>query len=82
MPIAPGTQITIRAAARRYDLHHGTLARWVRRGLVTVLQPSPGQGLSIQLDENSVAAISARYQENPGQGKRTIDTTPNSVNVE
>ncbi len=79
MKVRPGTPIILREAARRYDLQHGTLARWARQGLVIVLSPSKGRGYTCVLDESSVKAIAQVYHQNPGRGKRTAKL--NAVNA-
>lgn len=71
MKVRPGTPITLREAARRYDLQHGTLGRWARRGLVVVLSQSSGRGFACVLDEASVESIARVYHLDPGRGKRT-----------
>ena len=80
MKVRPGTPITLRAAARRYDLQHGTLGRWARQGLVVVLSPSKGLGYTCVLDEASVESIAMSYHRDPGRGKRTALLNANDAN--
>lgn len=63
--------ISLRAAALKYGVKAMTLSGWVKRGRVKLLFRPAGPGHPMLLDEDSVAAMSARYLLHPGPGRRT-----------
>ena len=52
-----GTPISQRQAAAKYGVSPGAIRAWVRKGWVTVLQPSSGNGHKKLVDEYDVAQI-------------------------
>lgn len=69
----PGTSIGIMAASKKYGIPHGTIWRWVDRGMIPVLRQGTGSGpgTATEIDEREMARIAESYRENPGKGKRT-----------
>lgn len=67
----PEGGISLRAAERKYGIAHETLARWVRKGLIPVLLRTPNW---LYVDEAKLAEVVQRYKQNPGQGKKTINS--------
>ena len=65
----PENGITIRAAGRKYDMNHRTIARWVDNGIIPVLLVTRNEKY---IDEKILAEVVKRYKEDPGRGKRTI----------
>lgn len=69
----PEASIGIMAASRKYGIPHGTIWRWVNRGLIPVIRAGEGSGpgSATEIDERSLASIVESYRKDPGQGKRS-----------
>jgi predicted site-specific integrase-resolvase len=72
-----GIPIHIGAASRKYGIPHGTISRWVQRG---VLKQIGKQKNRVLLDEQEVAYCAAVYQANQGQGRWLFDDAGNPYN--
>lgn len=68
-PSPPEGSISILAASRKYDIPHGTISRWVKKGLIPILLETRNW---LYVDEVKLAEVIQRYKQNPGQGKKTI----------
>ncbi|HUU64451.1 MAG TPA: hypothetical protein VMX96_11150 [Dehalococcoidia bacterium] len=64
--------VTVREASALFDIPFSTIARWVKRGYITILKESPGRGLPMYLDKLSVESIVDIYRRDPGRGKSTV----------
>ena len=66
-----GNRLGIAEAARKYGLHHQTLSRWVRRGIIRSLGRS---GNRVLVDEADVAYAATIYRLKEGRkGMRIFD---------
>ena len=63
--------ITLRAAARKYEVSPGTLSRWAKRDAVRVVRAG-SRGVPTVLDEASVLAAVDAYRAAPGKGAHTL----------
>jgi len=68
-PAPPEGGISIRAAARKYDLQSATLSDWRRDGILETLLETKNE---VYISEKSVAKAAGLYKQDPGRGKRTI----------
>jgi hypothetical protein len=68
-PPPPKGGISIRAAGRKYNVDFRLVSTWVKRGLISVLLETPNNKF---VEEKKVAELAAKYNTNPGRGKRTI----------
>lgn len=68
-PAPPEGGISLSEAERRYGIPNPTISRWVRKGYIPVLLRTNKE---LYIDETVIAKLAKAYQENPGQGKRTI----------
>jgi hypothetical protein len=66
-----GVEISIRDAARKYDVHHPTVSRWVTRGVIKVLRRDKNR---IMVDEADVAYAASVAHSRPGRGKWLFDS--------
>ncbi len=62
-----GKKIHVAAAARKYDVPHPTISRWVKKGFIPILGKDGPQKLL--LDESYVAYCVHVYCQAPGAGK-------------
>lgn len=71
--VAKGGSIGIMDASRKYQIPHGTIWRWVARGLIPVVERGKGNGpgTATLIDEVTLARVAAAYKAAPGRGKRT-----------
>ena len=59
-PPAPEGGISLRAAARKYGVHHTTILKWVKKGILPVLKRTPNW---LYVDEATIRKI----KENGGR---------------
>jgi len=65
-----GTPISISAAARKYNLQHPTISRWVKRGYIQRIGMDKNRVL---IDEAQIAYCAEVYHSRPGQGHWLFD---------
>lgn len=53
-PPAPPGGISLRAAARKYNLHHTTLIKWIKKGKLPVLLRTPNW---LYVDEETISKL-------------------------
>lgn len=71
-PPPPVGSIALRVAERKYGIPSSTLCRWVKRGLIPIIDRTKNW---LYVDETHLVRIVALYNTNPGQGKRTLQLT-------
>ena len=74
-PPPPEGGISISEACREYDLNLSTLSRWVKDGLIPVVER---RSKWIYLKKSAVAEFAAKYHQSPGRGKRAHLKAPAS----
>jgi len=76
-----GEKIWTSEAARKYDIHHQTLSRWVRAGYIEKLD---SDGYKTYLNKQDVAYCASVYEDRKGPGKRVFnkDGTPYQTKAE
>lgn len=62
-----GTKIMVSDVAEKYGVSHVNVLRWIKRGLIPVLQRGPGR--SVFVDEAHAAYCAEVYRANKGQGR-------------
>lgn len=70
-PPAPEGGISLSAASRKYKIPHPTISRWVKRGLIPVLLRTSKE---LYIKDSVIREIAEQYKQNPGQGKKTIQS--------
>ena len=68
-PDPPEGGITYMEAERRYGINHGTLARWVKKGYISIILETNRE---IYLDKIQLENLIGYYKENQGQGRFTL----------
>lgn len=68
-----GRKLGIAEAARKYSIPHPTISRWVRRGLIAVLDRD---GQKVLINEQDIAYCAYIYHNNGGgvQGRRLFSS--------
>lgn len=66
---APEGGISIREAARKYDIDHSTISRWVSRGYIPVLLREKNW---VYINEKILVEYINKYKQDAGKGKKTI----------
>lgn len=67
--------ISLRAAARKYDIPPMTLSGYAKNGYVLVIDRPEKKGLPIVLDEGTVASVAVLYHTDAGRGRNPLKTT-------
>ena len=71
---APEGSISIREAARKYDVDFRTISRWVSKGYIpTVLRTNNW----VYIEEKALKELVVKYKQEPGRGKKTIKRIDN-----
>ena len=66
---APEGSISIREAARKYNIVHSTISRWVSRGYIPVLLRDKNW---VYVNECVLVEYINKYKQNSGKGKKTV----------
>ena len=61
--VLPGTAISIRAAAIKYEFPQVTVWRWAKNNWIRTIAASPAPGSKCIIDEHDVAVISSIYRK-------------------
>lgn len=67
-----GTKIMVSDVASKYGVSHVNVLRWIKRGLIPVLQRGPGRAVFV--DEAHAAYCAEVYKDNKGQGRWVFNT--------
>jgi len=68
-PPPPEGGISQSEGSRKYGVRQENISRWVSKGYIPVLLRTNRE---VYVDEAALAELVKRYQQDPGQGKKTI----------
>lgn len=64
-----GVGIHVSEASRKYSILTGTISRWIKRGLISIIGYD---GNKTMIDEADIAYMAAMYQDRGGRGRRVF----------